>query len=195
MTKLNISFLMIVLIGSLLLNGCQLSTQQNSRQNTPPNSTPNYPSNQNISMQLSTPSFANNSSVPVKFTCQGQNINPELQISGVPSDAKSLALILDDPDAPNGDFVHWVVWNIPANTKSIPENASAKFAVQGSNGASKQQYMGPCPPTGIHRYFFRLYALASLLEIPTTSIKADLLKAMEGKILDETQLMGTYRKS
>lgn len=188
MTKSNLKpFLIIVLTGSLLLSGCQ--------SNTVTNQTPNYPSNQNISMQLSSPSFTNNSPLPAKFTCQGQSINPELQISGAPSDAKSLALILDDPDAPNGDFVHWVVWNIPANTKSIPENVGAKFAVQGNNDASKQQYSAPCPPTGIHRYFFRLFALSSILDIPATSTKADLLKAMEGKILDENQLMGTYRKS
>lgn len=146
-------------------------------------------------MQLSSPSFTNNSAIPAKFTCQGQNINPELQISGVTSEAKSIALIMDDPDAPNGDFVHWVIWNIPVETESIPEHASAKFATQGNNSTSTQQYMGPCPPTGIHRYFFRLYALSEILDIPATSTKADLLKAMQGKIIDETQLMGTYRKS
>lgn len=146
-------------------------------------------------MQLSSPSFANNSAIPAKFSCQGQNINPELQISGVSSEIKSLALIMDDPDAPNGDWVHWIIWNIPPNTKSIPENVSPKFATQGKNTRELQTYGGPCPPTGIHRYFFRLYGLSTELDIQATSTKADLLKAMQGKIFDECQLMGTYRKS
>lgn len=146
-------------------------------------------------MKLSSPAFINNSAIPPKFTCQSQDINPQLDIEGVSKETKSLALILDDPDAPNGDFVHWVMWNIPPQTKTIPENVSHGFAVQGSNGRDKQMYMGPCPPTGIHRYFFRLYALDTMLDLPVTSTKTDLLKAMEGKIIDENQLMGTYRKS
>lgn len=146
-------------------------------------------------MKLSSPNFENQSAIPTEYTCQGKDINPELHISEVLAEAKSLALIIDDPDAPNGTWTHWVIWNIPPETKIIPANVGPAFAVQGNNSWPKPEYGGPCPPTGTHRYFFKLYALSEMLNLPAGSTKADLEKAMAGKTIDEVQLMGTYKKS
>ena len=146
-------------------------------------------------MILTSPNFENHAAIPSEFTCQGKNISPELHIAEVPPEAKSLALIMDDPDAPNGTWTHWVVWNIPVETKIIPANVEATFAIQGNNSWDKTVYSGPCPPTGNHRYFFKLFALTEKLNLPAGSSKADLEKAMEDKKIDETQLMGTYKKA
>jgi len=146
-------------------------------------------------MKLTSPNFENLAAIPAKYSCQGAGVSPALVISNVPSDAKSLALLIDDPDAPSGNFNHWVMWNIPVDTKTIPENVGHDFAVQGNNGAGKQGFTAPCPPTGIHRYFFKLYALSEMLDLPITATKADLEKAMAGKSIDEIQLMGTYKKT
>ncbi len=146
-------------------------------------------------MKLSSPNFENNSPIPFQYTCQGQNTSPQLDISNVPSEAKSLALLLDDPDATNGEFNHWTIWNIPPDTKTIKANVGPSFAVQGQNGASQQGFTGPCPPTGVHRYFFKLYALREMLDLPTTANKIDLEKAMKGKVIGQVQLMGTYKKT
>lgn len=145
-------------------------------------------------MKIVSPNFENNGDIPEKYTCQGQDISPALEISDVPEDAKSLALIVDDPDAPNGNWNHWLVWDIPANIKTIPENVGTKFATQGNNSWPKKGYGGPCPPTGAHRYFFKLFALKEMLNLPETTTKMELEKAMEGKIIDQAQTMGTYRK-
>lgn len=146
-------------------------------------------------MHLSSPNFENHTAIPAEFTCQGKDISPELHISEVPTGTKSLALTLDDPDAPNGTWTHWVVWNIPPETRLIPSGAGQNFAQQGHNSWAKPGYGGPCPPTGAHRYFFKLYALETLLDLTPTSTKAELEQAMQGKIIDEAQLMGTYKKS
>jgi len=146
-------------------------------------------------MILTSPNFENKSPIPPEFTCQGKNASPELHISEVPAEAKSLALIIDDPDAPNSTWTHWVVWNIPIDTKIIPANVGPHFAIQGNNSWSKSEYGGPCPPTGSHRYFFKLFALTETVNLPAGSSKADLEKAMEDKKIDETQLMGIYKKS
>lgn len=146
-------------------------------------------------MKLSSSNFENNSAIPAEYTCQGKDINPELEIKDVLPEAKSLALIMDDPDAPGGIWTHWVVWNIPPETKVIPAGVGDKFAVQGNNSWPKLGYGGPCPPSGSHRYFFKLYALNERLNLPAGSSKADLENAMKDKIIDQVQLMGTYKKS
>lgn len=179
---------------ALSLYGCQFSIQPTATNVLPP--APQTKIN-NLAplMKLSSPNFENNAAIPPKYTCQGLGISPQLNIIDVPEDAKSLALIIDDPDAPSGNWNHWIVWNIPAETKTIPENADPKFAIQGNTSAGKQSYGAPCPPSGVHRYFFKLYALSKMLDLPATSNKADLEKAMEGFVVDETQLMGTYKKA
>lgn len=148
-------------------------------------------------MNLSSPSFENGGKIQKKFTCDGQDISPELIVSGVPSNAKSLALIMEDPDVPksirsDGMWDHWVAWNIPPETKKIPEGHHPK--TEGNNTSGKLGYQGPCPPDREHRYFFKLFALNSVLSLKSGSSKRDLEKAMEGHILEKAELMGKYSR-
>ena len=144
--------------------------------------------------RISSTAFENNGGIPAKFTCDGKDINPPLVIHGVPTASKSLALIVDDPDAPRGMWVHWVVWNIDPKTTEIGEDSVPKGAVQGMNDFRKHDYGGPCPPSGTHRYFFKLYALDTQLNIGANSEKTVLEKAMQGHILSQAQIMGTYKR-
>jgi hypothetical protein len=137
--------------------------------------------------------------IPAMYTCDGKNISPPLQWQQVPQDTKSLALIYDDPDAPMGIWVHWVMWNIPAEANGLPENVPAgkdlpDGSKQGVNDSRKQGYSGPCPPGGTHRYYFKIYALDAKLNLPSASAKQDLLDAMKGHILAEGRLMGKYKR-
>src|SRR5258708_1061946 len=126
-------------------------------------------------MILTSPSFDNNTSIPKKFTCEGGNINPELHIQNIPEEAKSLALILHDPDAPvPGGFTHWVVWNIAPTTAIIKQESTSPGSVEGKKGAARLGYDGPRPPSGTHHYEFRLYALDVMLDLPETAGKAEL---------------------
>jgi hypothetical protein len=143
-------------------------------------------------MKIESPEFKHNSSIPSKFTCEGQDINPVLTIEGVPVGTKSLALIMDDPDAPMGTWVHWVVFNIPIVSR-IEENSVP--GTQGMNTVRKLEYHGPCPPSGTHRYFFKLYALDSELKLQEGSSKGALEKAMQGHILEQAELIGLYKKA
>ena len=142
-------------------------------------------------MKLTSPEFEHKGLIPSKFTCQGDDVNPALIIEGLPSGVKSLALIVDDPDAPMGTWVHWVVYNIPVIPK-IEENSIP--GTQGNNDFGRKNYGGPCPPSGTHRYFFKLYALDTQLNLPEGISKEDLEKAMQGHILDKTELIGLYKK-
>lgn len=143
-------------------------------------------------MEINSPAFENGKPIPKKYTCQGANISPELNIQDLPEETKTLAIIVEDPDAPSGTFDHWVAWNIhPSET--IAENA--KLQDQGLNGFGKKGYGGPCPPAGSrHRYFFRVYALDIKLDLSEGSYKTELLKAMKGHILDKAELLGLYQK-
>lgn len=145
-------------------------------------------------LKITSPAFENNGYIPSKYTCDGTDSNPPLLIENVPAKAKSLALIVDDPDAPGGVWVHWVLWNIPAETKEIKENSVPAGAKQGLNDFRKNRYNGPCPPPGTHRYFFKLYALDTILSPDTRSTKADLEKAMKGHIIEQTSIVGLYRR-
>lgn len=142
-------------------------------------------------MKITSPEFGQNSLIPSKFTCEGEDINPALTIEGVPAQAKTLALIMDDPDAPMGTWVHWVVFNIPVTDK-IKENSVP--GTQGTNTAKKLEYHGPCPPYGTHRYFFKIYALDAELDLQEGASKGALEKAMQGHILDKAELIGLYKK-
>lgn len=142
---------------------------------------------------LSSPAFAQGQPIPREYTCDGADISPPLAWSGVPPDAKSLALIVDDPDAPSGTWVHWVLFDIPPQSGGLPEHASTS-GIHGSNSWQRLGYGGPCPPGGTHRYFFKLYALDSALSLPPGTGKTQLLSAMEGHVLAHAELMGTYRR-
>jgi Raf kinase inhibitor-like YbhB/YbcL family protein len=143
-------------------------------------------------MKVTSPDFQHNGNIPAKFTCQGQDVSPTLEISGVPAHAKSLALIVDDPDAPMGNWDHWIVFNIDPAAKVIQE--SAVPGVQGWNDFGRVDWGGPCPPSGTHRYFFKLYALDTMLALKPGAKKKDLEKAMQGHILGKTELIGLYKK-
>ena len=136
--------------------------------------------------------FESKKAIPKKYTCDGNDINPPLTIEGAPKDAKTLVLIVDDPDAPSGTFDHWVVWNIPASTNKIVENSVP--GKEGINGAKQLGYMGPCPPSGTHRYFFKVYALDDELSLGINSKKKDVEKAMQGHILSKGELIGLYSR-
>jgi len=145
-------------------------------------------------LKLSSPAFKHNDSIPSKYTCDGADINPPLVIESVPSSAKSLVLVVDDPDAPAGNWVHWVVWNIDPTTKEIRENTFPSGALQGINDFRKHDYGGPCPPSGTHRYFFKLYALDMMLGLGPKTSKAELERAMKGHIVAQGELIGLYRR-
>ncbi|MCX6708975.1 MAG: YbhB/YbcL family Raf kinase inhibitor-like protein [Candidatus Woesearchaeota archaeon] len=134
--------------------------------------------------------FSNGGNIQQEYTCDGQDKIPPLEISAVPAAAKTLALIMDDPDAPMGTWDHWILWNIPADTKLI----NKQMGVAGRNSWEKLNYGGPCPPSGVHRYFFKLYALDTILDLPAGSNKTALEKAMKGHILAEAVLMGKYQR-
>ena len=142
-------------------------------------------------MKLTSPVFAHNTLVPAAFTCDGEDVNPPLEVSGIPAQAKTLALIVDDPDAPMGTWVHWVMFDIPL-TGTIVEHSDP--GTQGRNDFGRTTYGGPCPPSGIHRYFFKLYALDTKLGLSSLTTKAELEKAMAGHIVATAELIGLYKK-
>jgi Raf kinase inhibitor-like YbhB/YbcL family protein len=140
---------------------------------------------------VESPAFANNELIPAKYTCVGSNINPALVITNIPNGTKSLALIIDDPDAPNGTFDHWIMWNIPV-IAVIDENSAP--GIQGKNGKGENKYIGPCPPSGTHHYNFKVYALDTKLDLPVGSDKNALLKTMDKHILASGGLIGLFKK-
>jgi Raf kinase inhibitor-like YbhB/YbcL family protein len=152
---------------------------------------------------LTSPAFADNSAIPKQYTCEGADMSPPLNWSNAPPGTKSLALIVDDPDAPDPrapkmTWVHWVIQNIPPHVQSLPADAGKRGlpagALQGLNDWKRTGYGGPCPPIGRHRYFHKLYALDTVLSGPEHPTKAELLSALTGHVLAETQLVGTYQK-
>jgi Raf kinase inhibitor-like YbhB/YbcL family protein len=154
-------------------------------------------------MTLNSSAFADQGEIPTQYTCEGSDVSPPLSWTGVPAGTKSLALIVDDPDAPDPKapkvtWVHWVLFNLPSETTSLAENASARGlpagAKQGTNDFKKNTYGGPCPPIGRHRYYFKLYALDTTLDANRIATKPDLEKAMSGHTLATAQRMGTYQK-
>ncbi len=145
-------------------------------------------------MTITSPAFSHMGMIPARFTCDGADVNPPLVVENIPEGTKTLALIVDDPDAPVGTWVHWVMWNIPANVTAIEENSVPEGAVQGRNDWGKNEYGGPCPPSGTHRYFFKLYALDTELDLPEGSTKKALEDAMSGHLLGKAELIGLYRR-
>jgi Raf kinase inhibitor-like YbhB/YbcL family protein len=147
--------------------------------------------------EISSTAFKNGEMIPSKFSCKGSDISPALTWTGAPAGTQSFALIMDDPDAPMGTWVHWVMYNIPASTRELKEAMpiDAKLSdgsIQGYTSAKSTGYHGPCPPSGTHRYFFKLYALDTMLSLSAKADKKELLAAMEGHILANVELMGTF---
>lgn len=143
-------------------------------------------------LTIKSPAFEANKKIPRKYTCEGESASPPLEIQGTPDEAKTLALIMDDPDAVSGTFDHWVAWNIPASTTKITENQSP-LGIEGLNSARENKYHAPCPPSGSHRYTFKIYALDTEIKLNPKSRKKDLEKAMEGHIIAKGELIGLYR--
>jgi len=173
----------------ILFFGCQDKAQTSSETT----------GGEKMTIQVTSQAFAEGEMIPEKYTCDGNDISPPLSWSGVPEGTKSLALIGDDPDAPMGTWVHWVLYNLPPDVVGIPENVPPhetleNGAKQGMTDFRRIGYGGPCPPGGTHRYFFKLYALDTLLELDAGATKKELLDAMEGHTLGEGQLMGRYRR-
>ena len=142
-------------------------------------------------LTITSPAFENNGFIPSKYTCDGNDVNPPLKIEGVPEGTQSLVLIVDDPDAPMGTWDHWIVWNIPPLEK-IEENSVP--GVEGLNDFNRHSYGGPCPPSGTHRYFFKVYALDAKLDLDSSSRKKNLERAMEGHILAKGEIVGLYSR-
>ena len=144
-------------------------------------------------MKITSSAFQEGANIPSKFTCDGADTSPPLQIADIPSEAKSLALIVDDPDAPSGLFTHWTVWNIPPQTSAVGEGSAPK-GVQGTNDFGKSGYGGPCPPSGTHRYYFKLFALDRELDLPFGAKRGQLYIAMKCHVVAQGELMGRYSR-
>jgi Raf kinase inhibitor-like YbhB/YbcL family protein len=145
-------------------------------------------------LRVSSSAFENEGNIPSEFTCDGQNISPPLSITNVPKGAKTLSLIMDDPDAPMGNFTHWIVWNIPSSKTQFAKGEKFDFP-QGRTGFGLTAYGGPCPPSGTHRYFIKIYALDAELDLAEGSSVTDLQKAMVGHVITESTLMGKYSRN
>ncbi len=141
-------------------------------------------------LTVKSPDFSSNDFIPAKYSCVGANVNPAINIGDIPEGTKSLALIMEDPDA-HGTFDHWIMWNIPVKEK-IEENSTP--GAQGKNGKGENKYAGPCPPSGTHHYHFKIYALDTKLDLPITTGKNALLKAMNGHIIASGELVGLFKK-
>ena len=150
-------------------------------------------------MQITSSAFREGEAIPRKYTCDGEDVSPPLSWSGASEGTESIALISDDPDAPMGTWVHWVIYDLPAGVTSLPEGVESveRPQVGGIHGITdfrRLGYGGPCPPSGTHRYFFKLFALDNVMDLPASATKKKLLQAMKGHILAEAQIMGTYSR-
>ena len=152
-----------------------------------------------MGLKVTSSAFKDGGMIPAKYTCDGEDVSPDITWSTVPAGAKSIAMIADDPDAPRGTWVHWVIYNIPPESKGLNEGVDRdkvldNGALQGMNDSQQTGYGGPCPPGGVHRYFFKVYALDTKLSLGPGATKKDLEDAMKGHILAEGQLMGRYSR-
>jgi len=182
----------IVLLFALALAGC-------SNRSTQPVNNGNATPKEEMKMKISSAAFQNGGPIPSKYTCDGANVSPPLQWSGLPQNAKTVVLICDDPDAPAKTWVHWVVYDLPANVTTLPEAVPAVErppvgGKQGKNDFGKTGYGGPCPPGGTHRYFFKLYAIDTETSLEPATSKDQVLKAIEGHILAQGEFIGTYKR-
>ena len=151
-----------------------------------------------MTIEVRSSAFEEGEAIPTRYTCDGLDVSPPLTWGSVPDETQSLVLIAEDPDAPRGTFVHWVIYNLPPDTRRLPEDIPKQLelssgAVQGVNGAGGVGYMGPCPPNGTHRYFFKIYALDTGVDLGGRATKEDLMRVMERHVIAEGRLMGTYQ--
>jgi Raf kinase inhibitor-like YbhB/YbcL family protein len=190
----------IILTSLLLSNVIACSHQQPSQQGAITQTPVTSPSPQQKSeLKLTSTAFKEGEAIPRGYTCDGANVSPPLEWTGVPKSAKTIAIIAEDPDAPAGTFVHWVLFNLSAEGLGLIENTPQTGTLngggaQGKNDFGKVGYGGPCPPSGMHRYFFKFYVLDSGLPLKAGATKADVEKAMEGHIVGQAQLTGTYKR-
>jgi hypothetical protein len=190
---------MIRILCALLAVGISLSACQEKKKTEAAATEEQPKGGKQMALTITSSAFEEGAMIPKQYTCDGADMSPPLSWSGVPEGTKSLALIADDPDAPMGTWVHWVLYNLPPDSTGLPENVPpeetlANGARQGLNDFKKFGYGGPCPPGGTHRYFFKLYALDTMLDLSGRVTKQELLKAMEGHILAKGQLMGKYQR-
>ena len=156
---------------------------------------PNDALNINLPNQMKIKSaFENNTKIPDKYTCNGEDISPLLEISEIPKGAKTLAIIVDDPDAPRGTWLHWTIWNIEVTGSNVSISEGEAPGIEGKNDFGNTEYGGPCPPSGNHRYFFKVYALDAALVLEKGASKQQLEKAMQGHLLDKAEIIGLYSK-
>lgn len=186
------SLLVFLLVAGLLSLQCQSKTAKNKEEKT-------VQKRKETVMVLESSAFKEGGMIPSRYTCDGANVSPALHWKNAPQGVRSFALIADDPDAPMGTWVHWVIYNIPDSVTALPEAVPPvtrldNGALQGKNDFRKIGYGGPCPPGGVHRYFFKLYALDAPLSLSAGATKAEVLRAMEGHILAQAQLMGRYQR-
>ncbi len=184
----------LLLVSFLLLNACQSEEQSNSEAVETRGE-----SEEQMELKITSSAFDHGSLIPKKYTCDGEDISPPLSWNSIPANIESFALICDDPDAPMDTWVHWVIFNVPGDSTGLAEGISPEKVLengtkQGTNDFGKIGYGGPCPPNGTHRYYFKLYALDTTLEMESGITKAELLRAMQGHILAEGQLMGKYTR-
>jgi Raf kinase inhibitor-like YbhB/YbcL family protein len=186
MTRILLTMMML----AITVSGCQRRKKPTSVRQE---------GSQEMTIALSSSTFEEGGTIPPKYTCDGEDMSPPLKWEGIPEGTRSIALISDDPDAPMGTWVHWVMWNIPPEARGLPEHVPPDPQLpdgshQGITDFGRPGYGGPCPPSGTHRYYFKVYALGTTLDLPTSARKADLLKAVEGHVLAEGQLMGRYSR-
>jgi Raf kinase inhibitor-like YbhB/YbcL family protein len=184
--------LSFLLAGMLLISGCVQNEKVESSVSGEAPDTGKGDENMSIqNIKVFSNTFESNGTIPTKYTCKGKNVNPPLEFQGIPEEAESLVLIVDDPDAPMGTFTHWIVWNIEPVAK-IEEDSIP--GIEGRNDFRKVEYGGPCPPSGTHRYFFRVYALDRQLELKAGAGRKELESEMIGHIIAEGELMGKSSK-
>lgn len=190
--KANASLLVFLLVGMLVISGCIKNEGETPTSSESPDTGKGNESMNIQNIKVFSSAFASNGTIPRKYTCTGQNVSPPLEFQGIPEEAESLVLIMDDPDAPMKTFTHWIVWNIGPVAK-IEEDSIP--GVEGMNDFRKIGYGGPCPPSGTHRYFFRIYALDKQLELKEGASRKELQSEMIGHIIAEGELMGKYNKT
>lgn len=186
----------------ILLAGAALSACARATESSPPPVPPSPIFEEEgdiVALELASDAFAHEGAIPRKYTCDGEDLSPPLRWNDPPEGAKSFALIADDPDAPRGTWVHWVLFNVPAGTRAVPEGIPAQAtlsdgSVHGKNSWDRPDYGGPCPPSGTHRYFFKLYALDATLDLEAGASVEQVLTAMQGHVLGQAEIMGVYSR-
>jgi Raf kinase inhibitor-like YbhB/YbcL family protein len=196
-----IKYCSLLVLVAIVAAACAPSTAATPALSESPISSEMTPMEATMSLTLTSEAFSNGQSIPAKYSCVGRNISPALAWDEPPAGTQSFALIVDDPDAPMGTWVHWVLYNIQANWRSLPEdlpvtgkNIDPEAIFVGKNSSGNIGYDGPCPPSGTHRYYFKLYALDTLISLLPGASKEQVLKEMEGHILAQGELMGTFSK-